>query len=111
MYISGSVIIWLILYSIVAIHGIGAHPDDTWTWKKPGEEEVCWLTDPEMLPRAIPNARIMCFGYESTWYGDPENEPKKTKVSDVAQMLLKALELHRRVSQILYSLTHNPAYK
>ncbi|EMR83515.1 putative nb-arc and tpr domain protein [Botrytis cinerea BcDW1] len=49
-----------------------------------------------MLPNAIPTARIIRFGYESGWYGAAEDDPKKTQVSDVAEMLLKQLELHRR---------------
>ncbi|PQE18248.1 P-loop containing nucleoside triphosphate hydrolase protein [Rutstroemia sp. NJR-2017a BBW] len=49
-----------------------------------------------MLPNAIPTARIIHFGYESGWYGTAKDEPKKTQVSDVAEMLLKQLELHRR---------------
>lgn len=54
-----------------------------------------------MLPNAIPTARIIRFGYESGWYGAAEDDPKKTQVSDVAEMLLKQLELHRRVGQFL----------
>ncbi|KAH6653380.1 hypothetical protein BKA67DRAFT_503658, partial [Truncatella angustata] len=82
---------------IVAIHGIGAHPDDTWTWKRP-DERTNWLADPNMLPKAVPNARIMRFGYESTWFGTEENEPKRTNVSDVAETLLTELHFHRGVS-------------
>ncbi|KAK5240968.1 hypothetical protein LTS06_012280, partial [Exophiala xenobiotica] len=47
---------------IVAVHGLGAHPDDTWS-KKCGEggeaRWVNWLEDKEMLPAVVPNARIM----------------------------------------------------
>lgn len=89
----------LTLYSIVAIHGIGADPDNTWTGRGPDGEKINWLTHSSMLPKAIPSARIMRFGYESGWYGDAKDEPKKTHVFDVAEMLLKQLELHRRVSQ------------
>ncbi|KAI0380584.1 TPR-like protein [Hypomontagnella monticulosa] len=81
---------------IVAIHGIGAHPDRTWTGRGLNNEQVSWLTDPEMLPRAAPNARIMRFGFESAWFGRDKDQPKKTVVSDVAEMLLKELELRRQ---------------
>ncbi|KAK4160854.1 hypothetical protein QBC43DRAFT_244760 [Cladorrhinum sp. PSN259] len=81
---------------IVAIHGIGAHPDRTWTGRGPADKRVNWLKDPDMLPKAVPTARIMRFGYESTWFGSDKVEPKKTYVSDVAEMLLKQLELNRR---------------
>ncbi|KAG9858490.1 hypothetical protein KCU98_g434, partial [Aureobasidium melanogenum] len=59
---------------IVAIHGIGAHPDDTWCKlrgtdldKTRPENYVNWLDDPDMLPSIAPNARIMRYGYESAW--------------------------------------------
>ncbi|KAK0707015.1 hypothetical protein B0T26DRAFT_482584 [Lasiosphaeria miniovina] len=81
---------------IVAIHGIGAHPDGTWTGRGPAEEKVNWLTNSDMLPRAVPTARIMRFGYESSWFRSDKDEPKKKFVSDVAEMLLKQLELNRR---------------
>ncbi|EXU98176.1 tetratricopeptide repeat and NB-ARC domain protein [Metarhizium robertsii] len=81
---------------IVAIHGIGADPDKTWTGRGPAGERVSWLSDSEMLPKAVPTARIMRFGYESAWYGTGLDEPKKTHVFDVAEMLLKQLELHRQ---------------
>ena len=48
--------------SIIAIHGIGADPDGTWISKREG---VNWLKDPDMLPEAAPQARIMRFGWES----------------------------------------------
>ena len=60
-----------------------------------------------MLPKAVPTARIMRFGYESGWYGTAKDEPKKTHVVDVAEMLLKQLELHRRVSQFPFLLNCN----
>jgi hypothetical protein len=56
-----------------------------------------------MLPKAVPTARIMRFGYESSWYGSDKDEPKKTYVADIAEMLLKGLEIHRRVSQFFKS--------
>ncbi len=57
-----------------------------------------------MLPKAIPAARIMRFGYQSEWFGSDKNEPKKTNVVDVAEMLLRELEHNRRVSQSLQCL-------
>ncbi|KAK5240615.1 hypothetical protein LTS06_012395, partial [Exophiala xenobiotica] len=50
------------IIDIVAVHGLGAHPDDTWS-KKRGEggeaRWVNWLQEEEMLPAVVPNARIM----------------------------------------------------
>jgi hypothetical protein len=51
-------------YSIVAVHGLGGHPMNTWTHASTGN---LWLRD--FLPFAIPNARIMTFGYDARVVG------------------------------------------
>ncbi|KAI1453137.1 hypothetical protein F4805DRAFT_387349 [Annulohypoxylon moriforme] len=70
---------------IVAVHGIGAHPEKTWVSK---ESNVNWLSHKTMLPDAIPNARIMAFGYASNWFGDGA---VKLTLDGVARELLMAL--------------------
>ncbi|OCK92230.1 uncharacterized protein K441DRAFT_188139 [Cenococcum geophilum 1.58] len=88
------------LSAIVAIHGIGAHPDDSWC-KNVGTTEsprwVNWLQDEDMLPAVAPNARIMRYGYQSQWFGEGA---MRQKASTVAQRLLLALRRKREV-QIL----------
>jgi hypothetical protein len=86
--------------SIVAIHGIGVHPDDTWCWKVgTGSEKqyVNWLKDEKMLPSAIPKARILRFGYMSKWFGD---DSILQRVSRVASRLLDALKFERLVWKV-----------
>ena len=83
----------------MAIHGIGSHPDDAWTApvlsEESGEERyVNWLKDEDMLPSAVQNARIMRYGYESQWFGE---QAIHTKVTNVAQRLLLALQRRRKV--------------
>lgn len=46
------------------MHGLGANPATTWF-----KNEVCWLSDPKMLPAVVPNARIWTFNFESMWWG------------------------------------------
>ncbi|OCK73868.1 hypothetical protein K432DRAFT_472063, partial [Lepidopterella palustris CBS 459.81] len=80
---------------IVAVHGIGAHPDDTWSKNVGSPEEpqyVNWLQDPGMLPSTVPNARILRYGYESQWFGDDTVDRVRLKASTIAVQLL--LELH-----------------
>lgn len=52
--------------SIVAVHGVGGDVINTWTHPK---SKAFWLKD--ILPRQIPDARIMTFGYNAdaarTW--------------------------------------------
>lgn len=99
--------------SIVAVHGIGAHPYYSWQFSERistasqdgGHEtmlkrEVHWLKDEEMLPQACPDSRVMTFGYESQWFGDGAI---KQKLSSVADGLLKALRSERRVWMITSS--------
>ncbi|KAG9673202.1 hypothetical protein KCU87_g5168, partial [Aureobasidium melanogenum] len=100
---------------IVAIHGIGAHPDDTWCKlreadldKTRPENYVNWLDDPDMLPSIAPNARIMRYGYESAWC-EPEvagRQPSriapeviKQKTTQVAKRFLLALRQARKGCQ------------
>jgi hypothetical protein len=83
--------------SIVAVHGIGAHPDDSWC-KNVGTAEsprwVNWLVEENMLPAIAPHTRIMRYGYESQWFGEGA---MRQKVSTVAQRLLLALRRKREV--------------
>ena len=44
--------------SIVAVHGLGGNPYKTWT-----EGKSLWLRD--FLPKAVPEARVLTFGYNS----------------------------------------------
>ncbi|KAI0892242.1 hypothetical protein F4806DRAFT_241780 [Annulohypoxylon nitens] len=81
---------------IVFIHGIGAHPD--YTWRKnisPGEPPrfVNWLSDPEMLPAALPNVRIMRYGYMSNWFGENLIQQNITRVT---QRFLISLRRYRK---------------
>ncbi|ETS86336.1 hypothetical protein PFICI_00164 [Pestalotiopsis fici W106-1] len=72
---------------IVAVHGIGeAKPEDAWVHP---DTKVNWLSDPTMLPDALPKARILTYNYVSYWYGD---DAVKQKVDTVAGKMLNALD-------------------
>ena len=45
--------------SIIAIHGLDGHREETWTT----DEEVLWLRD--LLPSDLPNARVLTYGYDA----------------------------------------------
>jgi len=74
--------------SVIAVHGLGANPDYTWkhkiTTKEGGKKYVQWLSDPELLPSQIPNARIMTFNYPSRWH---RNAPHQRRPSCAIQLL------------------------
>ncbi|KAF5844167.1 hypothetical protein GGP41_002254, partial [Bipolaris sorokiniana] len=85
------------LDSIVAVHGLGAHPDDSWCKNAGTTEEPQWrnwLVEHDMLPAVAPSARIMRYGYESQWFGQ---EAMQQSVSTVAERLLRALKRERKV--------------
>jgi hypothetical protein len=90
----------LICLSIIAIHGIGAHPDDSWC-KNAGTAErprwVNWLDNKDMLPVVASNARIMRYGYQSQWFGEGA---MRQNASTVAQRLLLALRRKREVQTL-----------
>ncbi|KAH8728360.1 hypothetical protein GQ44DRAFT_824189 [Phaeosphaeriaceae sp. PMI808] len=82
--------------SIVAVHGLGAHPDDSWC-RNVGTSEsprwFNWLEEESMLPAVAPNARIMRYGYQSQWFG---KEAMQQSASTVAERLLRALKRKRK---------------
>ena len=54
-------------FDIIAIHGLNGHPHTTWSSKSPqGESEMFWLRD--LLPKALPGARVFTYGYDSSIY-------------------------------------------
>ncbi|KAF2743236.1 hypothetical protein M011DRAFT_411005, partial [Sporormia fimetaria CBS 119925] len=74
---------------IIAIHGIGAHPDNTWTRKnEESGQYINWLCEDSMLPAIVGEVRIMRYGYTSAWFGE---NSMKTRVRDIATRLLDSL--------------------
>ncbi|RSL38063.1 hypothetical protein CEP53_015212 [Fusarium sp. AF-6] len=74
---------------VVAIHGIGALPSNTWTHPK---TKVNWFEEKSMLPAVLPRSRIMAFGYDSLWYGDTGT---KKSIEGVAKKMLNGLKQAR----------------
>lgn len=86
--------------SIVAVHGLGAHPDDTWTQRRGSADDgtyVNWLQEKDMLAASVSDVRIMRYGYKSGWFGP---DTIKQSVRQIAPRLLAALQRERRVSRI-----------
>jgi hypothetical protein len=80
------------LLSIVAVHGLDGDLIDTWTHPK---SKAFWLKD--FLPKQIPDARIMTFGYNANAaFGQSTAE-----VVDHAKSLLVSLVDKREDSEVL----------
>ena len=90
--------------SIVAVHGLGAHPEFTWTTlceevlhgaqscphthDASQKHRLNWLKDDGFLPTDFKSARIMTFGYNADWF---LRAPEAT-ATDRAGALLRALK-------------------
>jgi triacylglycerol esterase/lipase EstA (alpha/beta hydrolase family) len=73
-------------HSIVAVHGLNGSAFETWT--DPGSRSM-WLAT--MLPEAVPYARVMTFGYDSTL----AFSKSKAGIDSYARDLLNRLRLAR----------------
>ncbi|KAK0648078.1 ribonuclease-like protein p/mrp subunit [Cercophora newfieldiana] len=51
------------IVDIVTVHGLNGDAFRTFTSQSSGR---CWLDDPEMLPKDLPNCRILTFSYPAT---------------------------------------------
>ncbi|KAK0710851.1 hypothetical protein B0H67DRAFT_554915 [Lasiosphaeris hirsuta] len=85
-----------VTFELVAIHGLGAHPEQTWTSKttaaQPGDsntQRVHLLRD--LLAPDLPSARILSFCYSSDWLIDA---PVRT-AREISGKLLAELTSHR----------------
>ncbi len=79
--------------SLVAVHGLNpgwnqTHGQDTWT-----KNNVLWLQHPESLPKALPHARIMLYGYNGKVAFDTTTQG----LMDIARDLLNRLKVVRKV--------------
>jgi hypothetical protein len=51
------------LVDIVVLHGLDGHPQRSFT-ATVHSVEICWLSHPGLLPAALPQARVLAFGYD-----------------------------------------------
>lgn len=76
---------------LVAVHGLNPgkenHGERAWT-----KNQVLWLSDPKFLPKALPNARVLLYAYNS----EVTFNTTTSGVSDVARDLLNRLKVARR---------------
>ncbi|KAI0532399.1 ankyrin repeat protein [Xylaria digitata] len=73
------------LIDVIAIHGLGGHALKTWT-----DGEKLWLRD--LLPWDIPEARVLTFGYDSSFIF----RGAKADISGFALQLLESIrQLHQ----------------
>lgn len=78
------------------MHGLGGGPLKTWTAE--GKNDP-WLKDPAMLPRALPQARILAWGYDADVV-DVMGGTSSDRILQHAHTLISQLHADRSVSAI-----------
>ncbi|KAF8505291.1 hypothetical protein BU17DRAFT_57968, partial [Hysterangium stoloniferum] len=68
--------------SIIAIHGLDGHPEDSWT----AENGILWLKD--LLPPRLPHARIVTYGYDAST-GNQSNKIQETLYGHAANFITR----------------------
>lgn len=84
----------MIALSIVAVHGLDGDRLISWTDEKTG---ICWLKHSDFLPFAIPNARILTFGYDVNTCAERTSSATLTEHAD---SLVEGLVRKRRETEV-----------
>ena len=79
--------------SIVAVHGLGGDPWETWTHTK---TKTCWIRD--FLPHDCKRARIITFGYDSALIA----ESLVQNIQNLAKQLMRHLDALRADCPVCY---------
>ena len=80
------------LSSIVAVHGLNGNAIKTWS-----KGDICWLSDPKLLPKYIPNARILAYGYNASVFGVKGRVTSSDGIMQHAQTLIAQLAADREL--------------
>lgn len=83
------------MLSLVAVHGLDGHREDTWT----ADNGVLWLRD--QLPKEILNIRVLSYGYDARTHG-PSPLSCQT-IHDHAVDLIANLSLERRKNKVSFT--------
>ena len=79
--------------SIVAVHGLYGNALKTWTSEA---SKALWLRDGGMLPKALPNARILSWGYNADVHAFLGNT-SSDRIMQHAHTLVAQLQADREV--------------
>ena len=83
--------------SIVAVHGLNGDRLRTWTTQS-GSPQVCWLSHSDFLPRYIPGARVLTWGYNANVSSFGSKVASSERLLQHAQTLVAQLCADRDVS-------------
>ncbi|CAD6571798.1 MAG: hypothetical protein ASARMPRED_004791 [Alectoria sarmentosa] len=77
---------------IVAVHGLNGDAFTTWTSDK---GNICWLNHQDLLPKYMPNARILTWGYNANVTSLKGRSTSSDRVLQHAQTLVADLQADR----------------
>lgn len=80
----------LIIVSIVAVHGLGGHRENSWT----ADNGTNWLES--LLPRDLPDCRILSWGYNAS----PSPNHEKQPLQDISEKLVLDLYKIRELTRV-----------
>ncbi|KAK8127988.1 hypothetical protein PG984_009096 [Apiospora sp. TS-2023a] len=72
------------LVSMIAIHGLDTESPKTWVFEKDDGSQINWLSHEEMLPAAIPGARIYTYDWNAKAF---DNAPVQTLLGHADTLL------------------------
>lgn len=81
-------------YSIVAVHGLNGDAYKTWTSDK---GDICWLNDKSLLPKYLPKARILTWGYNANVTAPKGGTTSADRILQHAHTLVAQLHADRKV--------------
>ncbi len=73
---------------IISLHGLNGHYKNTWSTQLPSGQSYSWLEND--LAKAIPNARILSYGYDSKIFSKSVAD-----ISEFATLLLEQILARR----------------
>ncbi len=83
--------------SILSVPGLGSHPIDA--FKEKNGDHV-WIRD--SLPKDIPSARILVYGYDTT----TRDADDKYSISDLAMAFLDSVTAFRAATKVFITVNH-----
>ncbi|KAM3533698.1 hypothetical protein MY4038_003013 [Beauveria bassiana] len=75
------------IVDIIALHGLNGHREKTWT----ARNGVHWLRD--LLPEDLPQARILCWGYDANTHA-ADREEETDEPHSLGGLVLKSALIH-----------------
>ncbi|KAK5994660.1 Protein SERAC1-like protein [Cladobotryum mycophilum] len=90
------------VFDLVAIHGLKGHAIKTWTHK---QSQVMWLRD--LLPKGLPNARIMTYGYNSRFVNFTGHQELRNIAMKLLSELVDLRKSERELARPLIFVCHS----